>query len=484
MDMIYAHPDIKPTYIQDTIKAQLELEVTRSQCKRANAIVIKRLENDVLHEYKTLNDYARALVDTNPGSSIDIEVEHGEGYALNSAWKRPNNQMFSVAWEIVEIESESSWTLVLRLATIFLKAEHRLCARHIYANWYSDFHGEQLKVAFYAIAKCANEAQLQKRLYEIENIYNGAKKFLEKKDIKEWCRACFKGYSKCDLVDNNSTEAWNFVLIRARRQVVKGEEFLPNSGPGELIPPLPKAMPGRPGSDHPAMLLTNIPFNGSNFHGWSRNVKMALGAKLKLGFIDGSYCRLSVDNVGEERLGKSNGPLIYQLEREPSQITQGNLTMASFFNKLKKCWDDLQNLNGLSTCYCGKMRKCTCYFIEKFVERESNSKLIQFLMKLSNGYKSVRSQILAIDPLLSVNKAHYHRRKLVQKEKGQKYCKLAAHVNSGFKEHFHWDTPFDLGTENEVVYGQNGRVDQKLVAAVCQEMMKIFKGKNVMEDRT
>ncbi|GJW93892.1 hypothetical protein Tco_0173564 [Tanacetum coccineum] len=477
MDMIYAHPDIKPTYIQDTIKAQLELEVTRSQCKRANAIVIKRLENDVLHEYKTLNDYARALVDTNPGSSIDIEVEHGEGYALNSAWKRPNNQMFSVAWEIVEIESESSWTLVLRLATIFLKAEHRLCARHIYANWYSDFHGEQLKVAFYAIAKCANEAQLQKRLYEIENIYNGAKKFLEKKDIKEWCRACFKGYSKCDLVDNNSTEAWNFVLIRARRQVVKGEEFLPNSGPGELIPPLPKAMPGRPGKARMKRKYelkkskTNLSRHGRDIH-----YGLVLIMWVKKGGLDVI--------TWSHRLGKSNGPLIYQLEREPSQITQGNLTMASFFNKLKKCWDDLQNLNGLSTCYCGKMRKCTCYFIEKFVERESNSKLIQFLMKLSNGYKSVRSQILAIDPLQSVNKAHYNRRKLVQKEKGQKYCKLAAHVNSGFKEHFHWDTPFDLGTENEVVYGQNGRVDQKLVAAVCQEMMKIFKGKNVMEDRT
>nr|GEY32292.1 sulfotransferase 16 [Tanacetum cinerariifolium] len=44
-------------------------------------------------------------------------------------------------------------------------------------------------------------------------------------------------------------------------------------------------------SDHPGMVLTNIHFNGSNFHGWSRNVKMDLGAKLKLGFIDGSFTK-------------------------------------------------------------------------------------------------------------------------------------------------------------------------------------------------
>ena len=41
-------------------------------------------------------------------------------------------------------------------------------------------------------------------------------------------------------------------------------------------------------SDHPGMMLTNTSFNGNNFMGWSRTIKMALGAKLKLGFIDGS----------------------------------------------------------------------------------------------------------------------------------------------------------------------------------------------------
>ncbi|GJX32707.1 hypothetical protein Tco_0242562 [Tanacetum coccineum] len=70
--MIYAHPGIKPTYNLDTIKAQVEIEVTRNQCERAKALVMKQLEIDVLNEYKKLNDYAKALVDTNPGTSVDI----------------------------------------------------------------------------------------------------------------------------------------------------------------------------------------------------------------------------------------------------------------------------------------------------------------------------------------------------------------------------------------------------------------------------
>nr|GFC50547.1 hypothetical protein [Tanacetum cinerariifolium] len=152
-------------------------------------------------------------------------------------------------------------------------------------------------------------------------------------------------------------------------------------------------------SDHPGMVLTSTPFNGINFHGSSRNVKMALGAKLKLGFIDGSCNRPSVDNVDKQRwircdhmvtcwilnsmvaelsnaflyaqsacelwkeitkrYRQSNGPFIYQLERKLSLITQGNLTIALFFNKLKRCWDELQNLNGFPTCNCGKMGECT-----------------------------------------------------------------------------------------------------------------------------
>nr|GFA87672.1 hypothetical protein [Tanacetum cinerariifolium] len=168
--MIYAHLGIKPTYILDTIKAQVEIEVTRNQCKRAKALVMKRLERDVLNEYKKLNDYAKALVDANPVNSVDIEVEHigtgipphfkryGEGYAFTAVGKDANNQTFPLAWGIVETESQSSWTWFLEhlkvdiktkdggewtfmsdkqkgllnvVQAIFPQAEHRLCARYI-----------------------------------------------------------------------------------------------------------------------------------------------------------------------------------------------------------------------------------------------------------------------------------------------------------------------------------------------------------------
>nr|GEW53898.1 hypothetical protein [Tanacetum cinerariifolium] len=47
------------------------------------------------------------------------------------------------------------------------------------------------------------------------------------------------------------------------------------------------------------------------------------------------------------------------------------------------------------------------------------------------------------------------------------------------------ESPFDLGYENKVGFNESRNVDQKLVANVCQEMMKMFKGKRgVIEDKT
>ncbi|KAL5784713.1 hypothetical protein ACOSQ2_007105 [Xanthoceras sorbifolium] len=42
-------------------------------------------------------------------------------------------------------------------------------------------------------------------------------------------------------------------------------------------------------SDHPGMALVTTPLTRKNFLTWSRSVKIALGAKLKLNFIDESY---------------------------------------------------------------------------------------------------------------------------------------------------------------------------------------------------
>nr|GEZ70279.1 hypothetical protein [Tanacetum cinerariifolium] len=103
-----------------------------------------------------------------------------KGMLLMVVGKDPNNQMFPLAWAIVETESQSLWRflkhLKIDIKTIdgqectFMSDKQKnyshklntqlMCTLYIYANWYSDIHGEQLKMAFYSVAKCVNEAQM------------------------------------------------------------------------------------------------------------------------------------------------------------------------------------------------------------------------------------------------------------------------------------------------------------------------------------
>ncbi|KAL0430697.1 UNVERIFIED_CONTAM: Retrovirus-related Pol polyprotein from transposon RE2 [Sesamum radiatum] len=154
------------------------------------------------------------------------------------------------------------------------------------------------------------------------------------------------------------------------------------------------------------MIFVSSPLNDDNYLVWSRAMRFALGSRMKLSFIHGRSVRPPegsddlderirkdylvvtwiLNNVSktivdafmyvtsarslwlelEARYGKSNGPMIYNLEREISSISQEH---------------------------------------KNLIAREVSHQLMQFLMGLSSPYANVRSQILVMDPRPDVTKA-------------------------------------------------------------------------------
>ncbi|KAL0349701.1 UNVERIFIED_CONTAM: hypothetical protein Sradi_4119300 [Sesamum radiatum] len=100
----------------------------------------------------------------------------------------------------------------------------------------------------------------------------------------------------------------------------------------------------------------------------------------------------------ESRYGESNGPLLYQIQREISFMSQRDQTVSTYFTKLKKLWDELACLNPLPSCSCGSSKAQA--------DMSSSSQLIQFLMGLSDAYDHVRNQVLLMDSLSSIGKAY------------------------------------------------------------------------------
>jgi hypothetical protein len=188
--------------------------------------------------------------------------------------------------------------------------------------------------------------------------------------------------------------------------------------------------------DSPGTLLVSQPLVGNNYHTWKRSMTMALSAKNKLGFIDGTVAKPAMDapeysawnrcnnmvlswilnsvsqeisssiiyiesaqemwNDIKERFSQSNGPRIFQLQKAISALSQNNNSVSSYYTSLKGLWDELNNYRPLPLCSCGTSRTVLDYQHQEYV--------FQFLMGLNESFSHIRGQILLMDPLPPINK--------------------------------------------------------------------------------
>jgi len=53
-----------------------------------------------------------------------------------------------------------------------------------------------------------------------------------------------------------------------------------------------------------------------------------------------------------ERFGQSNGPFLYMIQKEISKLYQGNDSVAVYYTKPKKLWDELADLSEIPNYNC------------------------------------------------------------------------------------------------------------------------------------
>ncbi|XP_057787606.1 uncharacterized protein LOC131004872 [Salvia miltiorrhiza] len=165
------------------------------------------------------------------------------GILLCAVGKDGNNQMFPIAWAVVEIESEDTWTWFLKLLCYDLEigegggwtfisdqqkglenavqaitpfAEHRNCARHVYMNWKKSFKGATLKNMFWRAVRATTVAQYKAALLEMKKEDALAFEGFVSKDVNKFCKA-FLTFTACsDMIDNNISETFNGWILNAR----------------------------------------------------------------------------------------------------------------------------------------------------------------------------------------------------------------------------------------------------------------------------
>ncbi|CAN1782361.1 hypothetical protein LINPERHAP1_LOCUS15779 [Linum perenne] len=127
-----------------------------------------------------------------------------------------------VAYMAYSSGEEVEQGLVASLNTLMPYAEHRKCARHVFANWKIKHTQEELRELFWeAVYTCNQSAWRNKMevLQILENDETGTKKpckdFLDQ-DPKTFCRAFMSSVPKCDSVESNICETFNSVIVKCR----------------------------------------------------------------------------------------------------------------------------------------------------------------------------------------------------------------------------------------------------------------------------
>lgn len=93
---------------------------------------------------------------------------------------------------------------------------------------------------------------------------------------------------------------------------------------------------------------------------------------------------------------------------------QGGENISGYFTKMKMLWDQIDSIDPLPSCAC---TNCNCELTKKLVKSQDDRRLIEFLMKLNDGYEVLRGNILLMSHLPVISHVY---RLLIQEENHKK----------------------------------------------------------------
>ncbi|XP_058781430.1 uncharacterized protein LOC131655613 [Vicia villosa] len=170
-----------------------------------------------------------------------LKTKYG-GQLLIAVGRDPNDQYFPLAFGVVETETKESWKWFLELLMndvgqsnryvfisdqqkglvavfeeMFERIEHRVCLRHLYANFRKKFGGGALiRDLMMEAAKATYYQGWLQKMNELKLIDLDAWTWLMGVPPKSWCKHAFSFYPKCDVLMNNISESFNATILSVR----------------------------------------------------------------------------------------------------------------------------------------------------------------------------------------------------------------------------------------------------------------------------
>jgi hypothetical protein len=197
-------------------------------------------------------------------------------------------------------------------------------------------------------------------------------------------------------------------------------------------------------SEGPNFVVVTPLLNGSNYLAWSRSMRRALGAKNKLAFVDGTLPIPDLQDLNrsawercnhlihswiinsvteqiaqtlvfhencfdvwqdlQERFSKIDRIRIATIRSSINNLKQGSKSVLDYFIEMKALWEELHSHRPIPSCTC--VHQCRCAAMRDARNFFLEDQVIQFLTGLNSEFSVVKTQILLMDPLPSLNKVY------------------------------------------------------------------------------
>lgn len=106
--------------------------------------------------------------------------------------------------------------LVNAVSLVWKKAEHRNCARHIFANWKKKNKGEDLKDVYWRAVRSYCVADYNEAIKEMTTLSSDAVEDFLKQNPKGFTRCFLSNQTKCDVIVSNMAETFNGYIIHEK----------------------------------------------------------------------------------------------------------------------------------------------------------------------------------------------------------------------------------------------------------------------------
>ncbi|KAK9288850.1 hypothetical protein L1049_017316 [Liquidambar formosana] len=281
------NPEWSITDFRNKVSDDYVVRVSRSQAYNAKKKSLEIVNGKHKKQFKKIWDYTYALLRSNEGSTVKLLTDTPSipnalpifqrlyicivackrgflagcrpfigvdgcflkgptgGQLLAAVGRDGNNQMFPIAFAVVEGETKESWAwffkllledigieqrwtfmsdqqkgLIPALHELLPNVEYRFCWRHLYGNICKKFKGKQLKDEMCEAAKATTVPDWKKHMNKISVINPDAHKLIEKNDPATWTRSAFSTFSQCNQLLNNMSESFNAYILESRDKPV------------------------------------------------------------------------------------------------------------------------------------------------------------------------------------------------------------------------------------------------------------------------